>query len=80
MSWTTVGDVLLISAEALDARIVGTTPQHVLVDWPWWEPDLGSTHADQATGHSSEAADGLVRAADGLRCSSGACRRYLALK
>ncbi|MCX5116747.1 hypothetical protein OG992_06125 [Micromonospora sp. NBC_00362] len=38
MSWTTVGDVLLISAEAFDARTVGTTPQRALVDWPRWSP------------------------------------------
>jgi hypothetical protein len=39
----TVGDLLVISAEAFDARVVGTTPQRLLIDWPWWEPDPEST-------------------------------------
>ncbi|MGW4945936.1 hypothetical protein ACWEOZ_30640 [Actinoplanes sp. NPDC004185] len=35
----TVGDLLLISAEAFDARVVSTTPHRLLIDWPWQEPD-----------------------------------------
>jgi hypothetical protein len=38
----TVGDRLLISAEAFDARVAGTTPRRVLVTWPWREVDPDS--------------------------------------
>jgi hypothetical protein len=45
----TVGDLLVISAEAFDARVAGTTRQRVLIDWPWWEPDPGSANSWDGT-------------------------------
>lgn len=41
----TVGDLLLISAEAFDARVAGTTPRRVLIDWPWREIDHESANS-----------------------------------
>jgi hypothetical protein len=39
-----VGDLLIISAEAFDARIAGTTPRRVLIDWPWRSVDPESVN------------------------------------
>ncbi|MEU8182593.1 hypothetical protein AB0B85_32420 [Micromonospora sp. NPDC049044] len=52
-----VGDLLMISAEAFDARVVGTTPQHLLIDWPWWT-------ADPESANSWDGTIGLPRDAD----------------
>ncbi|MDR7273633.1 hypothetical protein [Catenuloplanes atrovinosus] len=45
----TVGDLLLISAEAFDARVAGTTPRRVRVDWPWREVDPESRNSWDGT-------------------------------
>jgi hypothetical protein len=45
----TAGDLLLISAEAFDARVVGTTPHRLLVGWPWWEADPESANSWDGT-------------------------------
>lgn len=45
----TVGDRLLISAEAFDARVVGTTPHRLLIDWPWRETDPESDNSWDGT-------------------------------
>ncbi|HEX6968166.1 MAG TPA: hypothetical protein VF174_05045 [Micromonosporaceae bacterium] len=45
----TVGDLLMISAEAFDARVAGTTPRRVLIDWPWREVDPESTNSWDGT-------------------------------
>ena len=37
-----VGDLLMLSAEAFDAQVVGVTPRRVLVEWPWLEADESS--------------------------------------
>jgi hypothetical protein len=34
-----VGDVLLISCEPFDTRVVRVTPDRVSVEWPWRRPD-----------------------------------------
>ncbi|WBB69549.1 hypothetical protein [Micromonospora sp. WMMD812] len=44
-----VGDLLLISAEAFDARVARTTPQRLLIDWPWWEVDPESANSWDGT-------------------------------
>lgn len=44
-----VGDLLLISSEALDARVAGATPRRVLIAWPWWGVDLGSVNSWDGT-------------------------------
>ncbi|MFF3866254.1 hypothetical protein [Micromonospora sp. NPDC001898] len=45
----TLGDLLMISAEAFDARVVRTTPQRLLIDWPWWEADPDSANSWDGT-------------------------------
>jgi hypothetical protein len=40
-----VGDLLMISAEAFDARVAGTTPHRVLIDWPWRQADPESANS-----------------------------------
>lgn len=44
-----VGDLLLISAEAFDTEVAGTTPTRVLVDWPWREIDAASANSWDGT-------------------------------
>ncbi|MFY1697925.1 hypothetical protein [Solwaraspora sp. WMMA2101] len=45
----TVGELLLISAEAFDARVAGTTLRRVLIDWPWREIDPDSANSWDGT-------------------------------
>jgi hypothetical protein len=45
----TVGDLLMISAEAFDARVAGTTPRRVLIEWPWREVDSESANSWDGT-------------------------------
>lgn len=37
-----VGDLLRLSSEAFDARVVGTTARRVLIEWPWFAVDEAS--------------------------------------
>lgn len=45
----TVGDLLMISAEAFDARVVGATSRRVLIEWPWREVDPESANSWDGT-------------------------------
>lgn len=44
-----VGDLLLISSEATDVRVAGTTPRRVLLAWPWREVDPESANSWDGT-------------------------------
>src|SRR5689334_22665021 len=44
-----VGDLLRISAEAFETRVVRITPYRVLVDWPWWHVDPQSANSWDGT-------------------------------
>jgi hypothetical protein len=44
-----VGDLLLISSEASDVRVAGTTPRRVLIAWPWRELDPESANSWDGT-------------------------------
>ena len=44
-----VGDLLMISAEAFDVRVAGTTPRRLLIDWPWREVDPKSANSWDGT-------------------------------
>lgn len=45
----TVGDLLIISAEAFDSRVASTTSRRVLIDWPWREVDPNSANSWDGT-------------------------------
>lgn len=44
-----VGDLLVISAEAFDARVSGITARRVLIEWPWRESDPESENSWDGT-------------------------------
>jgi hypothetical protein len=44
-----VGDLLTLSAEPFDSRVVGTTPRRLLVAWPWREVDEESRNSWDGT-------------------------------